>query len=109
MELLGQFPALGSDEIEQAAALQLVVGIEAEHLQGGPVGQNDLSLALDDDGAGRILDQTAVAGLALLQAAVHFGQRGECRVEGAAALLDLALDLPTPVEGIERSTRPPSV
>ena len=107
MELLGQFPALGSDEVEQAAALNLVVGIEAEHLQGGAVGENDLSLALDDDGAGRILDQTAVARFALLQAAVHLGQRRECRVEGAAALLDQALDLPAAVEGIGIIEPPP--
>ena len=107
VELLGQFTALGGDEFKQAAALQLVVGIEAEHLQGGAVGKDDLSLALDDDGAGRILDQAAVARFALLQAAVHLGQRGERRVEGAAALLDQALHLPAPVEGIRASGRPP--
>ena len=82
----------------------LVVGIEAEHLQGGAVGEDDFSLALDDDGAGRVLDKTAVARFALLQAAVHLGQRGQCGVEGAAALLDLPLHLPAAVEGIHDKT-----
>ena len=52
----GGFPAFRVHIIGKAAAFKLVVRLQAEHLEGGPVGKYDLSLALYHDGEGRILD-----------------------------------------------------